>query len=111
MRKTGLRVAVVDDEESVRKAVARLLRAVGMEVETFASGPEFLQAVAARELDCLVLDLHMPLMNGLEVHQELVRRGIPLPVVIVTGHDKPEYREQAIAAGVARYFPKPIDSK
>ena len=111
MRKTGLRIAVVDDEESVRKAVARLLRAVGMEVETFASGREFLQAVDARELDCVVLDLHMPLMTGFEVHQDLVRRGIPLPVVIITGHDKSEHRAEALAAGISAYLPKPFDAQ
>jgi two-component system response regulator FixJ len=111
MGQTRLRIAVVDDEDCVRKAVGRLLRSAGMEVESFASGRDFLRVVGTRQVDCLILDLHMPLMNGFEVHEDLVRRGIRLPVVIITGHDKPEYRACALAAGMAAYLPKPIDDQ
>lgn len=105
-----LKVAVVDDEESIRRALQRLLRAAGMDVEAFSGAGEFLLALPHREFDCLVLDLHMPAMGGLQVQEELVRTGTRLPVVIITGHDKPEYRATAQAAGVAAYLPKPIEA-
>ena len=112
MNQAILRVALVDDEEGVRKALGRLLRSAGIEVAaSFSSGRDFLGAAEGLRLDCLVLDLHMPAMSGLEVHQELVRSGSRLPVVIITGHDKPEYRAQALGAGVAAYLPKPVDAK
>jgi len=111
MGETKVRVAIVDDEESVRRSVERLLRSAGMEVQTFPSGREFLQALDDAIPDFLVLDLHMPAMNGFEVCEELQRSGVHLPVAIITGHDKPEYRAHAVAAGVAAYLPKPIDDK
>jgi len=106
-----VRVAIVDDEDSVRRSVGRLLRSAGMEVETFASGREFLQALSDSRPDFLVLDLHMPAMSGFDVCEELERAGICIPVAIITGHDKPEYRARAVAARVAAYLPKPIDDK
>lgn len=111
MDEPRLRVAIVDDEDSVRRSVERLLRSAGMEVETFPSGREFLQALGDSRPDFLVLDLHMPAMNGFEVCEELQRTGLKVPVAIITGHDKPEYRARAVAAGVAAYLPKPIDDK
>jgi len=106
-----VRVAIVDDEDSVRRSVGRLLRSAGMEVETFPSGSEFLQALGDPPPDFLILDLHMPAMNGFDVCEELQRTGVHVPVAIITGRDKPEYRARAVAAGVAAYLPKPIDDK
>jgi len=103
-----LRVAVVDDEESVRKALERLLRAAGLEVETFASGDEFLASLGERRPDCVLLDLHMPTLDGFEIHERLAAEGIVLPVIVVTGQDKPEYRTRARELGVAAYLCKPV---
>ena len=103
-----LLVAVIDDEECVRRSVERLLRSAGMDVRTFDSGAEFLR-VSPSAFDCLVLDLHMPVMGGFDIHEHCVREGIRLPVVIVTGHDTPENRSRAISSGVAGYLAKPID--
>lgn len=111
MAEDRVRVAIVDDEDSVRRSVGRLLRSAGMEVETFPSGREFLRSLDDWRPDFLVLDLHMPSMNGFEVCEELQRTGVHVPVAIITGHDKPEYRARAIAAGVAAYLAKPIDDK
>jgi len=111
MGETRVRVAIVDDEASVRRSVERLLRSAGMDVSTFPSGREFLQALGDSRPDFLVLDLHMPAMNGFEVCEEMQRTGVHVPVAIITGHDKPEYRARAVAAGVAAYLPKPIDDK
>lgn len=100
---------MVDDEEPVRKALQRLLRSAGMDVETFPSGAEFLDALPTREPDCLVLDLHMPAVNGFEVQSRLAKSGSRLPVVVITGHDTQESQARARAGGAAAYLPKPFD--
>ena len=105
-----LHIAVIDDEECVRKSVGRLLRAAGMDVKTFASGHEFLLR-SGRHFDCLVLDVHMPLVDGFEVYEHFLRAGIRLPVVVITGHDSPADRERATALGISSYLRKPIDEQ
>jgi FixJ family two-component response regulator len=102
-------VAVVDDEEPVRKALKRLLRAAGLEAEGYSGGKEFLEASAQREPDCVVIDLHMPAMSGLQVLRTLQAARRNIPIVIITAHDAPETREQCIAAGAAAYLRKPLD--
>jgi CheY-like chemotaxis protein len=104
-------VAVVDDEEPVRKALRRLLRAAGLQAEGHASGQEFLAAAAQRRPDCVVLDLHMPRMSGLQVLRKLQAAPQPPPVVVITAHDEPEAREQCLAAGAAAYLRKPLDER
>ena len=107
----ALRIALVDDEESVRKAMARLLRSARLVVETFASGSSFLAAARTATFDCLVLDLHMPEMNGFELHERMLRENIRLPVVVITGHDTPENRARVRAAGVAACLAKPVEAQ
>ena len=111
MNAVRLRIAVVDDEEPVRKALKRLLRSAGMDVETYPSGADFLDAMRTREPDCLVLDLHMPGVNGFDVQSQLAQLGMRLPVVVVTGHDTPESNKRALAGGAAAYLLKPIDDR
>jgi FixJ family two-component response regulator len=111
MRKPQLRVAVVDDEASVRKALRRLLCASGLAAETFASGQEFLEWRKNHRVDCVVLDLQMPGLTGLEVQQHLLRAGVRLPVVIITGHDEPTTHAQCLSAGAAAYLCKPLDDE
>lgn len=104
-------VAIVDDEEPVRKALRRLLRASGLQAESYAGGREFLEAAAERAPDCVLLDLHMTGMSGLQVLREL-RASAPCPaVVIITAHDEPETREACLAAGAAAYLRKPLDER
>ena len=102
-------IAVVDDEESVRKALHRLLRSAGFAVETFASGAEFLESVRDHEPACVVLDLHMPQVDGFAVQASLAQSGARVPVVILTGHDTPEARERVLAQGAKGYLRKPVD--
>ena len=102
-------VAVVDDEEAVRKALKRLLRAAGLEAEGFATGEEFFQS--ARRADCVLLDLHMPKMSGLQVLERIRALARRLPVVVITAHDQPETREQCLAAGAVAYLRKPLDDR
>jgi FixJ family two-component response regulator len=104
-------IAVVDDEVAFRKAISRLLRIRGMEVESFSSGTDFLQFVQKRRPDCLVLDVHLPGLNGLELQDRLAEAGISLPVVLVTGRDEPEARNRGMAAGAAAFLLKPLDER
>jgi FixJ family two-component response regulator len=106
--KACLLIAIVDDEEPVRKALMRLMRSVGLSVETFASGPEFLKSIETRLPDCVVLDLHMPHMNGFNVQAHLARKYAALPVIIITGHDLPQPRERAMQGGASAFLRKPV---
>ena len=108
MTKACLLIAIVDDEEPVRKALMRLMRSAGLSVETFASGPEFLKSLDTRLPDCIVLDLHMPHMNGFNVQAHLARKYAALPVIIMTGHDLPQARERAMAGGASAFLRKPV---
>ena len=102
-------IAVVDDEESVRKALGRLIRSAGFSVETYASGVEFMQSLQRHRPDCVVLDLRMPLVNGFDVQSALVRSGAGVPVVIITGDDSPASRERTLRQGAHAYLRKPVD--
>jgi len=105
------RIAIVDDDHSVRKALQRLLRSINLDADAYGSGREFLAALSGAMPDCLVLDLQMPEMNGLELQQQLAESGVRLPVVVITGHDEPGMRAQCMAAGASMYLRKPLDDK
>jgi FixJ family two-component response regulator len=102
-------IAVVDDEESVRKAVVRLLCAAGHTARGFASGAEFLQSWQIDRPDCVLLDLQMPGLSGSDVQQALHRAGAHLPVVIITANDRPGAREECIREGAVAYLHKPLN--
>ena len=105
------RVAVVDDDESVRKALQRLLRASDLDADTFASPQDFLGSLQQAILpDCLVLDLQMPGTSGLDLQRQLVRAGLRLPIVVITGHDEPGMRARCLAAGARAYLRKPLEA-
>jgi FixJ family two-component response regulator len=104
-------VAIVDDEEGIRKALGRLLRAAGLEAYGYATGQEFLTAAAERRPDCVVLDLHMPGMSGLQVLRKLKATGLLLPIVVITAHDEPETREQCLSTGARAYLRKPLEDR
>jgi FixJ family two-component response regulator len=110
MHEATPRLALVDDEESVRKAVGRLLLSARMEVAAFASGAAFLQAACASPFDCLILDLHMPEMSGFEVLERMSSSGMKTPVVVITGDDTAENRARVSAAGIAACLAKPVDA-
>ena len=108
MTKACLLIAVVDDEEPVRKALMRLMRSAGLNAETFGSGAEFLKSLDTRLPDCVVLDLHMPHMNGFKVQAHLAGKCAALPVIIITGHDLPKARERAMQGGASAFLRKPV---
>jgi FixJ family two-component response regulator len=109
--KSRRRIAVVDDDPSVRKALARLLRASDLDADAYGSAEHFLESLRTSAPDCLVLDLQMPGMNGLALQRELVRSGIRVPVVVTTGHDEPGMEARCAAAGAGAYLRKPLDDK
>ena len=104
-------VAVVDDDESVRRALGRLIRAFGYETEVFASGEAFLATLAGRRPNCVILDLHMPGIDGFETQARLAKSSVGVPAVIITGHDTAEAQARALALGAAAYLRKPIDAR
>ena len=107
----SLLVAVVDDEESVCRALKRLLRSAGFEVATFGSGDEFLRSLRSRRPACLVLDLHMPRMSGFELQEHLAAAAETVPIVIITGHDTTQSRDRVMHAGAAAFLHKPVDDQ
>lgn len=101
-------VAVVDDEESVRLALARMLRASSFEVSIYRSGEEFLESIKTVVPDCVVLDFQMPGLTGRDVQRALAVAKVSLPIIIVTAHDQPSLREKVLADGAVAYFTKPL---
>jgi FixJ family two-component response regulator len=108
MRAPTAQIAIVDDDASVRKALTRLLKASSYTVETFASASDFLASLKQRIPDCLIVDLQMPGMDGLELRISLTRAGIAIPTIVVTAHDEPGDRERCSTAGATAYLLKPI---
>lgn len=101
-------IAVVDDDPSVLKALARLLSTRSFIARTYTSGPQFLASLADGLPDCLIADLQMPEMTGLELQQSLARKGVQIPTIIITAHDEAGMRERCKAAGVIAYLSKPV---
>jgi two-component system response regulator FixJ len=108
--KNGI-IYVVEDDDSVRGAIKRLIRSAGLEAQTFASGGDFLKSKFRDKDACLVSDIRMPGMSGLKLHQKLIERGSMLPVIFITGFDDEETRSQAGKTGAFGYFRKPVDDQ
>jgi len=102
-------VFIVDDDEDLRDALSMLMRAAGLDTETFATAGEFLQHFVPRDSCCLVLDIRMPGMTGLELQAELHRRRIQLPIIFLTGHGDVPLAVKAMKAGAADFMQKPLD--
>ena len=103
-------VCVVDDDESLRRSVRNLLSLVGFRVETFVSAEEFLESAHRANTGCLVLDLRMAGMNGLDLLRHLAATGSRIPVIILTAHGDEEARRQSLEAGAAAFLGKPFRS-
>ena len=102
-------VAILDDEPEMRKALRRLLTSRGFRVEEYACGADLLAALDSRPLDYLLLDLHMPGINGFDVLESIHARQIPLPVIVITAHDEPGTAERVRSLGASAYLKKPVD--
>ena len=101
-------VAIIDDDPAVLKALARLLRTRAFAVVTFDSGRQFLTKLPEPLPDCLILDFQMPGMTGLELQQDLARKGIRIPTIIITACDEAGMRERCTSAGAIAYLAKPV---
>jgi FixJ family two-component response regulator len=101
-------VSVVDDDDAVREALSDVLREFGFVVEAFASAEAFLAFDATTRTDCLVLDIAMPGMTGLELQRELKRRGEQIPIVFITAHADRTLRPRVLASGAAECLFKPF---
>jgi FixJ family two-component response regulator len=110
MLKNKTYVAVVDDDESFARALGRLLRASGFEVQTYPSGEAFLASTAVTPPDCLVLDIQLGGMSGLDLLRQLRALGNLVPIIFVTAHDEAEVSDEAVQAGCVAYLRKPVVS-
>jgi two-component system, LuxR family, response regulator FixJ len=105
----GRLVHVVDDDEGIRQSIGFMLRKAGYTVETYALGTTFLTAVSRETPGCVLLDIRMPDMDGLEVQARLSGRGISIPVVMLTGHGDVTLAVRAIKAGAVEFLEKPFE--
>lgn len=101
-------VFVVDDDESVRKGLRLLIKSIGLKVESYASAQEFLNAYNPSQPGCLVLDIRMPGMSGLDLQTHLAEQGLLLPVIIVTGHGDVSMAVKAVKMGALDFLEKPF---
>jgi len=102
-------VYVVDDDESIRRALKRLLKSADYHALTFKSAEDFIDHAPKGDLGCLVLDILLPGMTGLELQESLASRGTGYPVIFMTAHDNPQWQERAKKAGALAYLRKPFD--
>jgi FixJ family two-component response regulator len=108
MKRTEPIVFVIDDDASVRSALKSLIRSVGLDVEGFASGQDFLNFARPDVAGCLVLDVRLPGMNGLDFHKVLIKSGILLPVIFITAHGDVPMSVRAMKSGAVEFLTKPF---
>jgi FixJ family two-component response regulator len=101
-------ISIVDDDESVREGLVNLMQSHGYIAEGFESGASFLESDRRHHTDCLIADMHMPRMTGLELFERLARPGPSIPTIMITARRDEAVRARALAAGVLCYLPKPF---
>jgi FixJ family two-component response regulator len=104
-------VSVVEDDRFFRESMARLMRSLGYTVEAFASAADFLASPSASETACLIADVHMPEMTGLELYRDLIDAGRAIPTILVTAYPNEVDRARALDQGVICYLRKPVDEQ
>ena len=102
-------VAVIEDDESYRGAIQRLLKSAGLSVQSFASAEEFLSSGLQDETGCLITDIRMPEMSGLDLQAKLNADQCPIPTIFITAHGDEEMRLQAMRGGAVKFMVKPFD--
>lgn len=110
MSETAL-ISIVDDDESIREAIQSLLRSVGFCAKTFASAEQFLQSDQMETTACLILDVRMPGMSGLELQRRLMATQCRIPIVFVTAHGDEEARSRALQEGAVEFLLKPFSEE
>ena len=104
-------ITVVDDDAAIREAVQSLLRSVGLRAEGFASAQDFLQSGRLQDTACLIVDVRMPGMSGLELQQQLTTAQCPLPILFITAHGDAATRARALRAGAVGVLDKPFSDE
>jgi FixJ family two-component response regulator len=108
MAKASHWIAVVDDDPAVLKALSRLLRTRALHAKTFASAQEFLAAIGDGRPDCLIVDLQMPGMSGLDLLLHLTRTGVKIPTIMITAYGDITTRQRCLSAGAIAFLEKPL---
>jgi FixJ family two-component response regulator len=103
-----LNISIVDDDDSVREALVGLMQSHGFHAESFESGISFLRSGYRLGTDCLIVDMHMPEMSGLELFSALESAGHRIPTILITARHDADARDKALSAGVHCYLPKPF---
>jgi FixJ family two-component response regulator len=101
-------ISIVDDDDGVRTSVQRLISSAGFRAEAFATAEDFLHAGRRQDTACLILDVRMPGMNGLELQRQLTKVHCPIPIIFITAHDDDEARTLALQAGAVAFLNKPF---
>ena len=104
-------VSVVEDDRFFRESMRRLMRSLGYSVEAFPTAADFLASPRLAETACLIADVHMPAMTGLELHRRLIEAGYAIPTILVTAHPDEDVRPRALKDGVVGYLRKPVDQE
>lgn len=104
-------VFIVDDEPSVGKAIGRLLKSMGYKYKCYTSAEAFLEGADMEQVDCLILDIMLPGMDGLELQQELKKRECSIPIIFITGHGEKQLEREVMNAGALGYLNKPFDEQ
>jgi FixJ family two-component response regulator len=104
-------VAIVDDDDSVRIALEGLLKSVGLPARAFASAEEFMKSGQKRETSCLIADIRMPGMSGLELQAKLNAESCRIPIIFITAHGDAKMRMHALRAGALEFLAKPFDDE
>ena len=110
-RESNVVVAIVDDDPSVRQGLARLIRSVGWRAEAFASAQEFLDGPGIETASCLVLDLQLPDLSGIDLQKRMAEVGLETPIIFLTGHGDIPTTVQAMKAGAIEFLTKPVDDE
>jgi FixJ family two-component response regulator len=111
MTAATLRIYVIDDDESARIGLGRLLRSAGFQVKIFASAQEFLDYGPVENGGLIILDVRMPAINGLELQKRLAAKGSTLPIIFITGFEDPMARGEALKFGAIAFLQKPVDEQ
>jgi FixJ family two-component response regulator len=104
-------IAVVDDDEAIRDAIQSLLRAVGLRAAVFASAEDFLHSGQRQAMACLIVDVRMPRMSGLELQRQLATTQGPIPIIFITAHGDAETRARALREGAVAFLDKPFSDE
>jgi len=102
-------ISIIDDDEAIRRSLDDLIRSAGLRARVFSSAEAFLQSNQMSEIDCLILDLCLPGMSGLELQRQLAEGNFDLPIILMTAHDRGDQRRQAVEAGAVAFLNKPFE--